>query len=321
MNLTKEDILNASKKANLTELQVDAFWKALEEIELNKPKSNFLKALLYFGAIIAFLSMTWFYTANLENSYSLIISTLYAFIFFASGFYFWTIKKLKAPGGVLSSLGIVMIPLIVYSLQNVMHLWTEPSEHSYSGFYRWISGNWVPMEVCTLTAAFTVLHFIRFPFISALIYFILTFMCMDAIYLFAGPGHFHYYPVASISIGSILTALGVILDKKHQKEFSFWSYLFGMFLCCAGMNTLNIETEWGHFFCFLMSALFIFVSSLCHRKIFIFFGSLGVIFYMGHLAHVFSDSFLFSYILGAIGFSIITLTAFLMRSKKKQQIT
>jgi hypothetical protein len=50
----------------------------------NKPKSGFLVALLYFGAIIAFSSMTWFYTAHLKNSYSLLISIAYALIFFCA---------------------------------------------------------------------------------------------------------------------------------------------------------------------------------------------------------------------------------------------
>src|SRR5580693_9010887 len=110
MNPIKDDIAKASKQIGLTDSQVDSLWQALQEIETNKPKSGLSTALLYFGASIAFLSMTWFYTAHLKSSYALLISITYALIFFSSGFYFWRIKKLRVPGGVLSTLAVVMVP-------------------------------------------------------------------------------------------------------------------------------------------------------------------------------------------------------------------
>ena len=62
--------------------------------------------------------MNWFYTVPLENSYSLLISIAYALIFFGAGsYYFWQTKKLKIPGRALSPLGILLVPLIFYSLQ------------------------------------------------------------------------------------------------------------------------------------------------------------------------------------------------------------
>ena len=73
MNPIKDDLAKASKQIDLTDSQVDNLWQALQEIQTNKPKSSFSTALLYFGASIAFLSMTWFYTANLKNGYSLLI--------------------------------------------------------------------------------------------------------------------------------------------------------------------------------------------------------------------------------------------------------
>jgi hypothetical protein len=88
MNPIKDAIAKASKQIGLTDSQADNLWQALQEIQINKPKSGFLTALLYVGAITAFLSMSWFYTAHLENSYSLLISIVYALIFFSAGSYF-----------------------------------------------------------------------------------------------------------------------------------------------------------------------------------------------------------------------------------------
>jgi hypothetical protein len=323
MNPIKDDIDKASKQIGLTDSQTDKLWQALQEIQTNKPRLNFSTALLYFGAMIVLLSMTWFYTAHLKNSYSLLISVAYALIFFGAGSYFWHAKKLKVPGGLLSSLGIVMVPLIVYSLQNVMHWWPISPSNNYISFYHWVNGFWVPMEICTLVVACLVLYFIRFPFITVPIYFTLSFMSMDAIHLFADPmvDHWLYYCIASITIGTLLNVLGFALCRKDQKDFGFWSYLFGVFLCWIGLAGWNIQTEWGEFIYFLINFSFILLSSFFHRKIFMFFGSLGVICYISHLAYIFSDSLAFSYVLGAIGFSIIMLATILLRSRKSRQIS
>lgn len=123
--------------------------------------------------------------------------------------------------------------------------------------------------------------------------------------------------MASITIGILLNILGFFLYRKDQKDFGFWSYLFGMLAFWSGLTSLYIETEWGYFNYFLINFSFILLSSFFHRKIFMFFGSLGIIYYIGHLTYIFSDSLMLSYVLGAIGFSIIMLAIFLMCFRKK----
>ena len=149
--------------------------------------------------------MSWFYTAHLENSYSLLISIVYALIFLGAGFYFWRAKKQRAAGGLFSSLGIVMVPMIVYSLQNVMGWWPTPSPDNYVSFYRWCHGSFVPMEICTLGVACLVLYFIRIPFITIPIYFTLTFMSADAVHLFTDPMNYYwrYYYMTFVTIGPL----------------------------------------------------------------------------------------------------------------------
>jgi hypothetical protein len=200
-----------------------------------------------------------------------------------------------------------------------MHWFPTSSLNNYSCFYRWINGIWVPMEIFTLAIGCLVLYIIRFPFMTVLIYFTLTFMSMDAIHLFANlkSDPWPYYCIDSITIGILLNLLAFVLYRKDQKEFGFWGYLFGMFLCWSGLTGWNMQTEWGYFTYFLINCMFILLSSFFHRKIFMSFGSLGVIYYIGHLAYIFSDSLLFSYILAGMGFSIIMLVIFLTPSRKK----
>lgn len=322
MSSIKNDIFKASQQIGLTDSQIESLWIALQEIETNKPKLNFSNALLCCGSIIAFSSMTWFYSSNLGSIKSLFISIVYAIIFFASGAYLWHAKKLKVPGGLLSSLGIIMVPLIVFSIQNVMNwLPAAASATRYVSFFHSANGMWVPMEICTLIVASLVLYFIRYPFITVLIYFVISFFSMDIVRLFTSSwvDYWVYCCVTSIMIGTLLCILGFVLYRKNQDDFGFWSYLFGMFLCWSGLTCWDTETEWGHFTYFLINFGFLLVSSLFHRKIFTFFGSVGIIVYVAHLSFRFSDSLMFSFIAGTIGFAAIILATILLRSKKIRQ--
>ena len=321
MNLLKEDIKKASQEIGITEDQGENLWRALQKIQANRSMRTFSNALLYVGATIAFLSMTWFYTATIGSLSSLLISILYALIFFGNGFYFWYVEKLKAPAGVLSSLGIIMVPLIVYSLQTVMNWWPTSSPNDYASFYRLLNGSWVPAEVSTLAIGCLVLYFIRLPFITVWIYLILTFMTVDGTSRFFDPmiTSWSYHYTALTMLGTLLIILGSILSRKGEKDFAFWTYLFGMFLCWIGLTDWTIfsmQSQLGHFIYFLIHVGFIFVSSFFHQKIFTVFGSLGIICYISQLSYFFSDSLLFSYILGGIGFAIVLAAALLIRLKK-----
>lgn len=307
--MNKKEIANAGKQIGLSDAQVEALWCALQK--KNRSEGIFSTILLYLGALIIFLAMTWFYTANLTSTYSLLISTFYAILFLGSGFYFWRVKQLKIPGGVLTSLGIVMIPLILYSLQSIFG--QVPFSNDYSAFYRWISGKWVLIEIGTLLAACLVFYFIRFAFITVLIYGTLAFMTMDVVHLLAGSDRdpWGYYCIAAMSMGVLLNTLAFILYRKELKDFGFWSYLFGMLLFSSGLNCYSIEGEWEHFIYLIIHCALLFMSGFFHRKIFLFFGFLGVIRYLGHLTYIFSDSLLFSYILAGIGFAIIMFASVL----------
>lgn len=320
MNPNKDDIARASQEIGLSDAQIDRLWDALQQVQANKPKSGLLPSFLYLGGLIAFVSMTWFYTGDLADSHVLFISLLYALIFFGTGTYFWHVKKLKAPGGMLASLGVIMVPLIVYSLETVLDLWPQPLPFDYAGFYRWAHGNWVPMEICTLLVAFLTLYFIRFPFITLFIYGLVAFMSVDAILLLTSPQSNQrlYFCIASITIGSLINALAFNLYKKNLSNFGFWAYLAGMFFCWNGLTFLNIKTEWGYLMYLAVNILFILVANFFHRRIFLTFGYLGVVFYIGHIAYKMSDSPLFSFVLAAIGFATIILSSFLMRTNKRQ---
>ncbi len=304
----KKDIILASKQIGLADAQAEQLWQALQEIQSHKkPTFSISVLLLYFGALVALLSMIWFCTSHLSSRVSLFISALYAVTFFGTGAYFWHVKKWKIPGGLLYCLGIVVVPLIVYSLQIRLHWW--PTSHI----------EWLPAEMATLLIACLTLYFIRFPLITALIYIVVWGISIDAIQYFANPKNWWtYYSIIEMTLGTFLTGLGWILYRKSQTDFGFWSYLVGIPLAWVGLTLWDAQTEWGYFVYFLANCGLLFLSGFFHRKICIFFGSLGIIYYISYLAYRFSDSLMFSYALGAVGFLIILLAIFLLRPKKSR---
>jgi hypothetical protein len=69
---------------------------------------------------------------------------------------------------------------------------------------------------------------------------------------------------------------------------------------------MNSGGEWERFLYFLINLFLILLSVLLRRRVFVIFGGMGVIGYVGHLAYtVFSNSLLFPIVLSFIGVFII----------------
>jgi hypothetical protein len=69
---------------------------------------------------------------------------------------------------------------------------------------------------------------------------------------------------------------------------------------------MNSGGEWERFLYFLINLFLILLSVLLRRRVFVIFGGMGVIGYLGHLAYtVFSSSLLFPIALSFVGVFII----------------
>jgi hypothetical protein len=317
--ILRNDLAEVSKQINLTNYQEEALWQALQKIQENKSNFGFSTILLYLGGLITILSMTWFY--RYYPDYSLHLSIAYATIFFATGSYFGCAKKLKVPGGLLALLGIVMVPCIVYSLQKTMGWWVTLDSKSPVIFSQWIKSDWIPTKICTLAIASIVFYWVRFPLIMISIYSTISWLSIDITAFVVSPQNrdilnFYRY-INFLIIGTGLTVLGFIQSKKGDNAFSFWNYLYGMLLISLGLFSLYDLGDLPVLPYFLSNLAFILLSKFFHSTIFIFFGSLGMVVYMRYLFHYFSDSLIFSFVLGGIGFVVILLGIFLLKLKKK----
>jgi hypothetical protein len=213
-----------------------------------------------------------------------------------------------------------MTPLIIYGLQRATGIWAFSDPGIYRDFHIWIKGGWFFMELGTIIAAIITLRFIKFPFLMAPLAFALWYMSMDIVPILTS----QIYPtwddreIISLIFGLIMLGSGYFIDRRTKNDFAGWLYIFGAIAFWGGLTFLNTESEFFKFIYFLINIFLIFLSVWLDRKVFIVFGSLGCMGYLGSLSHrIFNNSILFPFVLTLIGVFIIFLAVQYQRNQNK----
>ena len=316
MKVTKEHFFSVGKSLKFSNDQLDAFWSGLEKSEV----SPFSKYLFYFGALIVISAMTWFMTLGWETFGGggiFLIAVAYAVLFICMGHFLWNKKEMRIPAGLGITMAVCMVPLAIYGLQNYLGFWPVDSER-YPGFYTWVEGRWIYMEIGTILAGLFALRIYPFPFITAPIFFAAWYFTMDIVPIILGKeissdGRCWL----SILFGVVLLVIGLLIDKKKKRDYAFWSYLFGTFSFWGGLSGFVWDKGEGVLFIYLIINLaMMLLSIVLRRNVLMVFGALGVFAYLGHLAYdLFENSILFPFALSFIGLAIIALG--ILYQKKK----
>lgn len=313
MKFTKEDLQWAISQQILSEQQANNFWKALEQRKQDKPKFDLPHVAYYFGAIIVMVAMGWFMTEawNRFGGTGLsLIALIYAIGFILAGHNLWYKEKQKVPGGLLFTLAVWMVPLIIFGVEKATGMWPQDDPGMYRDYHYWVKGSWILMEIGTIIAGCLALKYIRFPFLTFPVAFSLWYLSMDLTPLLFGKQEFSWNERLYVSMlfGLAILLVSYLVDRKTKEDFAFWGYLFGLLAFWGGLSILDKGGEFGLFIYCLINLGLVIVSILFQRKVFIVFGSLGVIGYLGHLAYeVFKDSLLFPFALCILGILIIYL--------------
>ena len=328
MKLEREDLDWAAREEIITQQQAEILWNALSQRYLhsedyqNRPRFNFANFAYYFGKLIVILAMGWFMTKAWESFGGVglfFIATAYAISFSLVGKNLYFQQNLKIPGGLLFTMAVYMSPLAIYGLQRWTGFWIQTDPGIYRGFYEWVKGSWVLMEVGTIIVGLITLKFVRFPFLTAPIAFCLWFMSMDLTPLIFGEDNFDWKNCALVSmwfgIACIIVAYLIDLKlRRSQGDFAFWIYLFGLFSLWFSLPLLGDDTEWSRFLYCLTNLGLILLSLLLKRRLFMVFGAIGAFYYLGHLAYqVFEDSILFPFCLTILGLTIIYISVMYQR--------
>lgn len=283
---------------------------------------NIVTVAYYFGAMLMISAFAWF----LGNIWSVlgsggVLVTTVVYFAIAVGIGRWLRSRgYVVGGGLLITVAVCLVPLITFTIEDLLRLWPAGDPGGYQNYYPMIHGSWIAMELATVAASAIALYFVRFGFLTAPLAFSLWFFSMDLAALILGRESLEWNTNAWISIGvglfTIIVgfALENLLYKKSEpksEDFAFWCYLFGLMAFWGGMTSMDSDSELGRAIYLVINIGLVGIAIYLKRSVFLVFGAIGVHVYLGHLAYrVFQDSFLFPFAVAALGLSLILVTVF-----------
>ena len=244
--ISKNDLLIAAKKDVISEDQVERLWDTLLADSGSVKSSRILQFIYYFGALLVISAMTWFMTLRwswLNGGGLCLVALSYGVAFFTSGYLLWQKEKFRIPGGLLITVAVCMAPLVIFGLEKYSGIWPAGDPGDYTGYYIWVKGSWLFMEIGTILTGFLALRFVRFPFITAPIAMSLWFLSMDITPVLFGELDFTWKQQCWVSLffGLGLLFFSYFVDRKSQRDFAFWGYLFGTLTFLGGLSLFSLD--------------------------------------------------------------------------------
>jgi hypothetical protein len=314
MKIEREDLDWAVDEDLIDANVAEQLWQAWLVRKQHVPKFDFANVSYYFGALIVIFGMFFFLTLaweSLGGKGIFVLSCIYILIFARAGRHLWFDRGLKVPGGLLTTIAVCMVPLAIYGFQRMTGIWPYGDPGSYRNYHMWVKASWFYMELGTVLSGMLALWWIRFPFLTMPIAYSLWYMSMDLTPLIFGKNEFAWNERCLVSFwfGIATIVIAFFIDRRirrSQGDFAFWLYLSGLMAFWGGLTLMNSGGEWERFLYFLINLFLILLSVLLRRRVFVIFGGMGVIGYLGHLAYtVFSSSLLFPIALSFVGVFII----------------
>jgi hypothetical protein len=313
MKIDLEDLRAAARNGLPSDPQAERLWAFLAERQQDKPGFNFTHILYYLGGLIAIGAMTVFMTLGWERFGGwgiFAIALIYAGVGLWLTHYFLYRQRLEIPAGILAAFVVALTPLAVYGLQSALGFWAEG--FAYRDYHTRIDWRWLLMELATLAVGSAMLWRYRLPFLVMPVAVTLWYMSMDLAPFLAGGEDPDWAFRKQVSLGfgllMILLAFWVDIRSRHDRDYAFWLYLFGVVAFWGGLSLMQSDSELGRLLYFVINLFMIALGAVFSRRVFVVFGGLGCAGYLGYLAYdVFKDSLLFPFVLTLIGLGVIYL--------------
>lgn len=286
-----------------------------DDSALGGPRFDLVHLLWYAGALIVIGAMGLFSTLAFSQMGGMALTAtavIYAALFVAAGHYLWSVKRLRTPGGLLIAVAVTMAPLAVFGIQDAFELWSSYGKPGTTrGFYMWVKGGWLPMELAALAAAALAIYIYRFPFLVFIAAFAVWFMSMDIVPWLTGAefGNWEISRKISVGFGLVVIAAALVVNiVQRSGDYAFWLYLFGAMMLWCSITASPQGTAFDKALYCAMNVGFLIIAIFLGRRVFAVFGTMGIAAYLGDLASkVFADSLLFPFALSLIGVAIIGL--------------
>jgi hypothetical protein len=323
MELNRRLLEDATQNGLLSERQAEQLWTFLSERARDTPSFRFTHVLYYLGGLIAIGAMSLFMTLGWERFGGwglLFIALAYAGAGLWLTEYFLNRSRLPIPAGITATFVVVLTPLAVYGLQAALGWWAEGKV--FREYHTLIDWRWMFMEFATLASGTVMLWRYRLPFLVMPVAVTLWYMSMDLTPFLFGDADLTWELRKFVSLWFglliVLLAFWVDIRTRHDKDYAFWLYLFGVAAFWGGLSMMHSDSELNKFIYLCLNLAMIAVGAMLSRRVFTVFGGLGAAGYLGHLAYdVFKDSMLFPFVLTILGLGVIYLGILWQRHEEK----
>jgi hypothetical protein len=313
MELKRNLLKEAAENGLISQQQADQLWKFLSEREKDTPSFRFTHVLYYFGGLIAIGAMSLFMTLGWERfgGWGLFfIALAYAGAGLWLTEFFLNRSRLPIPAGITATFVVVLTPLAVYGLQAALG-WREEAS-VYREYHTQIDWRWILMELATLAVGAVILWRYRLTFLVMPIAVTLWYMSMDLAPFLFGEDEliWELRRLVSLWFGLLIVLLAFWVDirSRHDKDYAFWLYLFGIAAFWGGLSMTHSDSGLQNFIYLCINLILIAVGAVLSRRVFAVFGGLGTAGYLGYLAYdVFEESMMFPFVLTLIGLGVIYL--------------
>jgi hypothetical protein len=323
MELNRRLLEDATQNGLLSERQAEQLWTFLSERARDTPSFRFTHVLYYLGGLIAIGAMSLFMTLGWERFGGwglLFIALAYAGAGLWLTEYFLNRSRLRIPAGITATFVVVLTPLAVYGLQAALGWWAEGKV--FREYHTLIDWRWMFMEFATLASGTVMLWRYRLPFLVMPVAVTLWYMSMDLTPFLFGDADLTWELRKFVSLWFglliVLLAFWVDIRTRHDKDYAFWLYLFGVAAFWGGLSMMHSDSELNKFIYLCLNLAMIAGGAMLSRRVFTVFGGLGAAGYLGHLAYdVFKDSMLFPFVLTILGLGVIYLGILWQRHEEK----
>ena len=282
----------------------------------NKPQYNIENFLYYFGGFIIISTMGW-YLGSIWNNFAhggvLVISILYFLLFVLVGNFLWK-KDKKTPGGLLYVCAVSIIPLLVWAFESLIGIMPKDL-NKYNEFHILVRGGWIFMEIATIIVGFIFFKYRKFPLLTLPICYAMWFLSMDIVPLCLGQAIEPTWEMRKFStfiFSMIMLGAAFKMDRNKQKtvDYSHWLYIFGAIMFWGVLVSVLFQFKWNveftRFLIAIFSIVYMLISVLLKRKIFMIIGALSFWSYLGYLSFVlFKNTLIFPIVLVALGLLVI----------------
>ncbi|WP_378953017.1 hypothetical protein [Pelosinus sp. sgz500959] len=325
--ITKDKLSEATSKGIITQRQEEELWNLFctnssidrENSKITPEESTFVKMLYSSGAFIIIGAMSWFMNRawNSWNGAGIGgIALFYALAFILIGRIFS--KKSKVLSDQFYVMAVAMTPLFTYGVQKWLGFWPDKFPGDYQEFHMYIKGGWMTIELVTLLVSTVALRYIKNSLAMAIPAFVLWYISMDITpLLFGYDDDWNYRKYVSIFFGVNMIIAAFIIDNRRTIDYPKWLYIFGTITFWCGISALDSTNEWSKLLYFIINITMMCAGTLLNRTVFIIFGSLGCIGYIGHLAYsIFYSSSFFPIALAGFGLFIILIGWFCHKNRE-----